>query len=416
NNSVVESAAPNPMSKTAATFFILAWLYEKSGDYQKSEKVLKEAFKQPYDYFFPSRLYEQIVLEWGVQKTVYHPLPAYGLGNYYYNLMRHEDAIEIWRKAAENGCLYGTLYRNLGIAYWNTYSDAAKARSAFLKAIELSPKDMRIQFEYDQLRKKLNDSPAERLSDLESIKEDVMLRDDFSVELAALYNFAGKYGWAVNLMGKRNFHPWEGGEGQVLKQYTHACLNLGKLALSDGDGRGALNWFKKAINTPDSLGEKHHPLQAVAHINYWLGKAFHELGEEKKAKEYFKLSASEQGDFIDMAVSAFSELSYYSALSLKELGQIDEAKELLNKVRKFAEEKLKTDVKIDYFATSLPLLLVFEEDLQKRNEWEVRYLLALAETGLGNTESGKKLLHEVLKLNAMHVGAKEFLDAMGEIL
>jgi len=416
NNSVVESAVPNPMSKTTATFFILAWLYNKSGEFQKSEKVLREAFKKPYDYFFPSRLNEQIVLEWAVRKTAYHPLPAYGLGNYYFNLLRHKDAIEIWEKAAENVCSYGTLFRNLGIAYWNTYSDAEKARSSFIKAIELSPKDMRIRFEYDQLRKKLNDSPVERLADLESIKEDVMLRDDFSVELAALYNFVGKHDLAVKLLEKRNFHPWEGGEGQVLKQFTHACLNLGRLALDAGDGPKALNWFKKAINTPDNLGEKHHPLQAVAHINYWLGKACHEMGEDKEAKEYYKLSASEQGDFIDMVVSAFSELSYYSALSFKELGQIEEAKELLNKVKKFAEEKLRTDVKIDYFATSLPLLLVFEEDLQKRNEWEARYLLALAESGLGNTENGKKLLHEVLELNTMHVGAKEFLDAMVEIL
>ena len=68
-------------------------------------------------------------------------------------------------------------------------------------------------------------------------------------------------------------------------------------------------------------------------------------------------------------------------------------------------------VKIDYFATSLPLLLVFEENLQKRNEWENKYLIALAEKGLGNNAKAKKLAGEILQLNAMHAGANELTEA-----
>ena len=65
---------------------------------------------------------------------------------------------------------------------------------------------------------------------------------------------------------------------------------------------------------------------------------------------------------------------------------------------------------IDYFATSLPLLLVFEDDLDKRNEFEAKYLIGLAELGLGNTEDAKALFSEVLQLNAMHIGAKEMME------
>ena len=401
---VPECAVPNPMNKSAVTWFILAWLYAKTGEQAKSEEILNKAVSHSYDYFFPSRINEQVVLEWAVKITD-NPLPAYGLGNYYFNLKRHSDAIEIWEKAVENKCPYATLHRNLGIAYWNTSSNGEKARKSYLRATELAPEDMRIRYEYDQLRKKLNDDPFLRLADLEIIKEKVLSRDDFTVELAALYNFAGKYKQAFDLLSNHIFHPWEGGEGQVLKQYTEACINLGKKALLERQNETAFEWFKKSLETPDNLGEKYHPLQAVAHINYWIGKAYKAAGNTILATEFFNKSAAEKGDFINMAVSTYSELSYYSALSFSELGKNKEAGEILLGMKQYAEQKLREEVKIDYFATSLPLLLVFDDDLQKRNTWENKYLVALAEKGLGNLKTADILMEEILVLNAMHSGA-----------
>ena len=159
--------------------------------------------------------------------------------------------------------------------------------------------------------------------------------------------------------------------------------------------------------TPDNLGEKYHPLQAVAHINYWKGMALKAMGKADEAKSYFEASTNEEGDFIDMAVSAYSELSYYKALSLKELGKADEANELLQNIKEFAKAKLEERVRIDYFATSLPLLLVFEDDIQKRNSVDSKFLIALAEEGLGNTKATVNLTDEILALSSMHVGAAD---------
>ncbi len=410
NNEIAECAVPNPMAKSLMTLFILAWLYEQKGDNSKSSEILNLTKSASYDYLFPSRIYEQLVLEWALQKEDINTKAAFGLGNYYFNLKRNEDAIDIWEKAAMSNCEYGTLYRNIGIAYWNTFEDGEKARKAFLKAIELAPDDMRIRYEFDQLRKKLNDSPADRLAGLLEIKNQIMSRDDFSVELAALYNFNGLYNEALSILQNRNFHPWEGGEGQVLKQYTHACLKLGELALKNGDTLRALEYFEKSISTPDNLGEKYHPLQAVAHINYWKGMAFKALGKTEEANSCFLESKNEEGDFIDMAVSSCSELSYYKALSLIELGESIKAQNLFTAIKEFGEAKLKEKVQIDYFATSLPLLLVFEDDIQKRNTIDAKYLIALAELGSGAKISAINMLKEVLQLNSMHVGAKDLLQ------
>jgi tetratricopeptide (TPR) repeat protein len=409
-----DCAVPNPLKQTVMTRFILAWLFEKMNKKAESESVLKELSTSSYDYFFPSRIQEQLVLEWAIQQSEAVSLAAYGLGNYYFNLKRHEDAIRSWEKAASAGCRYGTLYRNLGIAYWNTNGEGEKAREAFEKAVQLSPEDMRIQYEFDQLRKKLNDHPADRLADIEALKEKILARDDFTVELAALYNFTGQHEKALELLQNKSFHPWEGGEGQVLRQYTYSCLQLGQKALQHNDPQKALAFFEKSLDTPDNLGEKYHPLQAVAHINYWRGMACKALGQQEKANDYFLQSTHEEGDFVDMAVSAYSELSYYKAMSLMELGQSDEAFGLLKKIRQFGEEKLSQEARIDYFATSLPLLLVFEDDMQKRNELEAKYLIGLAELGLGNKEKASRLFKQVIQVNAMHVGAHDQLSCLPE--
>lgn len=400
---------PNPMSVSFMTHIILVWLHHLMGYDEKSEKILERIPANAFDYFFPSRLQEVLMLEWLIRFRPDFTLAAYGLGNFYFNVKRHQDAIDIWEHAASYRCEYATLYRNLGIAYWNAQNDGDIARQQFEQAIRLAPEDARIQFEYDQLRKKLNDDPGSRLESVQALGELVVDRDDFSVELAALYNRNGQYEQALQLILSRKFHPWEGGEGQVLKQYSYACLKLGQQALEENKPDLALAYFSKSLNTPDSLGEKYHPLQAVAHINYWKGKAYRALHREEDALLHFTRSAEEQGDFIDMAVSDFSELTYYKALSLKELGKEEEALLWLENMKEYAQKKLKTKAKIDYFATSLPLLLVFEDDIQKKNLTEAYYLLGLAELGLGNYPKSEKYFKRVLQLNVMYIGAAEYL-------
>jgi hypothetical protein len=48
----------------------------------------------------------------------------------------------------------------------------------------------------------------------------------------------------------------------------------------------------------------------------------------------------------------------------------------------FAGRELAAEAKIDYFATSLPLLLVFEDDLNQCKRKNAEYLIALAKNGL----------------------------------
>ncbi|MDQ8191565.1 DUF5107 domain-containing protein [Roseibacillus persicicus] len=382
-----ECAVPNPLATSQMTQYLKAWLTRDPAD-------LVAAQGQASKHFFPSRAEERTILEWAQNQPGGDPLASYGLGNTYYDLGRHTDALAAWKLAAQAD--NPQAHRNLGLALWNVRQEREEARESYLRAIALDPQDARLVLEFDQLCQRLNEPLEERLAFLEERRELVLTRDDVTVALASLYNLLNRPQEALDLVMTRPFHPWEGGEGQVLRQYTTARLLLGQEALEKGQAKEALRQFQLATETPDSLGEKYHLLQAKADINYWLGRAYQALEESAKAKKHFELSAAEVGDFSEMAVTAHSPLSYFRGLSLQQLGRTEEARQLFQALAQFAQEGLATEAKIDYFATSLPNLLVFEENLQERRDAENNLLLALAHHGLQEEELAAKALEKTL--------------------
>lgn len=386
-NLTATAAVPNPLAESQIILYLQAWL---TGD----AALLKEARTQAPDHFFPSRLEELHLLEWARAQEGTDALASYGLGNSYYNLGRHEEALIAWEEATQSD--NPQAHRNLGLALWNVRRDGKGAQASYLRAISLDSNDARLISEYDQLCQKLNVSLPERLAFLLARQDAVLTRDDATVALASLFNLLHRPQEALDLVLKRPFHPWEGGEGAVLKQYTTARLLLGQAELQKGNAKEALAQFQQAMDTPDSLGEKYHLLQAKADVNYWLGRSYQELGEATKAEEHFQASANEAGDFSEMAVTAHSPLSYFRGLSLRATGQEKEALQLFRELADFAREGLATKASIDYFATSLPNLLVFDECLQERRNAENSLLLALAHHGLNELDEAAKHLEETL--------------------
>lgn len=406
-NPVGDCAVPNPLSRTPMSLYVLAWL-------KRDTKLLEKARRQSPDYFFPSRLHEQLVLEWAICQPGPDPVACFALGNYYYDLKRHTDAIRVWQRSIDEGSTHATTYRNLAIAVWNSNGDGESARKFYQKSMQLDSADPRLVSEYDQLRAKLNDPLAERLAFLEEKRELVLQRDDCTVSLAGLLNLTGNPAKALEIVTSRRFHPWEGGEGAVLRQFTQAHLRLGRAALENGDAESALRHFTGAMDAPESLGEAYHLLQAKADVNYWIGRALKVLGRDEEAVKHFTESANEAGDFADMAVTAHSPLSYYRGLSLRELGSEDKARAVFEDLALFAEARLGETARIDYFATSLPNLLVFDEDLQARRNAEHHLLIALAKHGLGDTAAAKAALEKSLAFTHADPHAADLADVLQE--
>ena len=389
--------------------YTLAWLYQKSGDHSSAFKHARRASRLPSDYCFPARLEEIAVLEFAMRADPRDPRAPYYLGNLLYDRRRHAEAIQLWERSAKLNPKFSVVWRNLGIGYFNIQKRPDKARAAYDRAFRVNPTDARLLFERDQLWKRLGEKPARRLRDLERRLDLVQQRDDLSVELCTLYNQTGQPDKALTLVSSRNFRPWEGGEGGPLGQWVRTHLLLGQAALAEGDAALARDRFQSALTVPPNLGEARHLLANQSDILYWLGCALSACGEQPKAREHWQAAAMFRGDFQEMSVRAFSEMTYYSALAWERLGRKTKAKRLFRDLLAHAQELQKTPARIDYFATSLPTLLLFDDDLQFRQETTALFLQAQARLGLGNRRRGKALLEAVLRRDPNHALAADLL-------
>jgi tetratricopeptide (TPR) repeat protein len=386
----------------------LAHVQERLG-HPEAEETVRRLMDTPLDYAFPNRLEEMLILE---ATRVSHP--EYGgahylLGNFLYDRRRHEEAIVAWEKAAELMPSFATVWRNLGIAYFNQGRDKKKALEAFDRAFHANPQDGRILYERDQLWKRVGEPPERRIEELLKHLPLVEMRDDLSVELATLYNQIGRPQEALDRLLSRKFQPWEGGEGLVLAQFVRARLLLGRSALDRGDADEAVLQFQAALEPPRGLGEAKHLLANQSDIYYWLGIARERQDDAAEAEKWWRFATAYRGDFQQMSVRSISNMTYWSALADEKLGETAAASALLQRIYDYSLESELAEPKIDYFATSLPAMLLFEEDLLFRNQIEAYFLRAQALAGLGRFEEAKHFLLSVLDKDRNHAGAADLL-------
>lgn len=392
--------------------FVLAYVEERL-EKLTATSTLDRATKSCVDYCFPSRLEEMVVLEWALARVQEKWTPSYLLGNLLYDKRRHEEAIPRWEAAAKENPSFATAHRNLGIAYFNVRQDSTHALSSFEAAFAANWKDARVLYERDQLWKRTGRPPQERLSELLQHPKLIESRDDLSVEVATLLNQLGKPGEALRVLLSRRFQPWEGGEGLVRGQYVRARLLLGRDALSRGTAGDARNQFFAALQTPPQLSEAKHVLSNQSDVHYWIGESFHHAGDDENASTWWLRAAQQKGDFQQMSAREVSDKTFWAGLALQRLGKQDEAAALFLRIYDYSVQLESTQPKIDYFATSLPAMLLFNEDLAQRNRIGAIFLRAQSLTGMNRVAEAQSLLQDVLKLDAGHAGASDLLRLLG---
>jgi tetratricopeptide (TPR) repeat protein len=405
---LLEKAGMKPDPGTAPlSAYYLGWLHGRAGDAAAELRWFKEAAKRAPDYCFPARLEEIAILETAFRLNPRDARAAYHLGNLLYDKKRHAEAVRYWEQSAKLDPAFSIVWRNLGIGYFNVGRKPARARAVYEKAFRTNPGESRLLYERDQLWKRLRVSPRRRLRELEKHRRLVDERDDLSVELCALYNQTGQPARAREIISTRKFQPWEGGEGLALGQHVRTHLSLARLAAQRGDLPSARTHLEKALVSPPNLGEARHLLANQSDIHYRLGQIHDALGDKAKAGEHWNRAAHFRGDFQGMSVRLFSEMTYFSALALKSLGKKAAAEKLLRQLLAYAKKLEKAEAKIDYFATSLPTMLLFEEDIQFRQQTSALFLQAQAYLGLGNRRRAGTLLDTVLRRDPGHAFAAD---------
>ncbi len=390
----------------------LADLCDRTGDHTGARNYRAQATLAKPDYCFPSRLEELVLLERAIQASEVDPRAPFYLGNLLYDRRRHAEAIEHWERSAQLDGSLATVWRNLGIAYFNVHGSTTEATEAFEKAWQCNRADARVFYERDQLWKRIGLPAEKRLAELRSNEGLVSQRDDLSVELATLLNQTGRHEEAAAILTARKFQPWEGGEGLALGQHVRTQLGLGRRALRAGDAVTALSHFETALEAPRNLGEAKHLLVNQSNIYYWCGVAAMAMRDLNRANEWWSRAAEARGDFQQMSAQTISEMTYYGAMALRKLGRDEEATERFKQILEYSAIVAQQPPKIDYFATSLPAMLLFNEDLGERNRIQAAFLEAQALLGLGQTAPAHEKLNHVLSLDPSHAAAIDLMDEM----
>lgn len=359
-------------------------------------------------YCFPNKLEDMEVLEAAIQLNDKGAKAYYYLGNLYYDKMQYEEAARMWEISLTREDTYPTVYRNLALAYFNKQNKPELAKEMLERAYALDETDARVFFELDQLYKKLGVSFEKRLENYNKHQQVIEERDDVLIEYITLHNLLGYHQQAYDLIMSHVFRPWEGAEGKITTQYKIALLELAKQQLASSNLVEARELLEKALVYPENLGEGRLEGTKDNHLYYYLGIVYQQLEEMKKAEECFV--AAQQGSD-ELAGAMYyndqpADMMLYRGLANAMLGKRKEANACFNQLLDYGEKHLMDEVKIDYFAVSLPDFLIFEDDLTIRNKAHCYYLMGLAKIGFGQCQEAVADFKKVLTYDYNHQNSR----------
>ena len=398
---------------TPMTYYYMGWSLKRSG-LDGAEQAFANAASCCPDYCFPNRLEAILALRCAMEVNPDDAKAPYYLGNLYYDKRQYDLAVSGWETSAKLDGKFPTVWRNLALAYFNKMHDEWLAVECMERAFNLDPADARILMELDQLYKRMHRSHAERLAFLQKHPGLTARRDDLLLEEITLLNQTGDYRKAKDLLDGHVFHPWEGGEGKVPAQYQFARVELAKQALASRKWEEAVKLLEECLVYPHHLGEGKLYGAQENDFYYFLGCAYEGMGDMQKAKDCWEQATV--GPTEPAAALYYNDAKpdkiFYQGLALLKLGRKDEANGRFYKLTDYGEKHLFDKVKMDYFAVSLPDLLIWEDSLDVRNEIHCKYMLALGYYGLGKKEKALRFLGEVERLDNNHQGILAFRSLM----
>ncbi len=377
-----------------------------------------EAAHADLSYCFPNRAEDIIALETAKRLSPADAHAPYLLGCLYYAARQYDLAIENWELSARLDPKFPTVWRNLALGRFNKQDRQQEALEYMERAFSLDENDERILMELDQLRKRLHHSHLERLTFLQKYPELIQRRDDLVLEEITLLNQTGHYEEAMQKLDAHIFHPWEGGEGKVSAQYQICRVELAKQALTRRDFEGAVRLLSECLDYPHHLGEGKLYGAQENDFHYLLGLAYEGMGDMETARKYWEEAT--KGPQEPAAAMYYNDAKpdkiFYQGLALYKLGREGEAHGRFYRLINYGKQHIFEKQIMDYFAVSLPDLLIWEDSLDTKNLIHCKYMLALGYLGLGDNEHAQKYLAEVEALDNNHQGIQQLRTLINTVL
>lgn len=297
---------------------------------------------------------------------------------------RDADALTDLTAATDAGLDDPVAWRNRALAIVRTGGALEDADRAFAAAIALRP-DGRLLFERDLLAAIAGRTSAERLTRLEAHPGVLPTRDDLALAHVTLLLDADRVDDAWEILTTRTFRPFEGGEGRVIAAYDRAACLLARRLLDADETDAALSLLEEGIVAPPHLGEGRHPAERPTERLVLLGDAHAAAGDRDAARSAWAAACTPTPYAV--AERALGEADVWAGLAHTRLGEHDRARAVWDGLDDRADELDRARDDVDYFATSLPELVVFDVDTAAARAATAERLRAGAAAGRALTDA-----------------------------
>ena len=200
-------------------------------------------------------------------------------------------------------------------------------------------------------------------------------RDDLTLQYLGLLIDLGREDEALEIVTTMQFQPFEGGEGKAIAILDRAVLAVARRDGTDPEASIAL--LEVSAAAPENLGEGRHPAVSVAEREVVLGDLLRRVDRADEATAAWERAVAGPGALaVDLPIGPEH---YWVGVALTRLGR--SATAVWDELDAAAAALEAEKPRVDYFATSLPELLLFDTDTDARWLDRIAELRSLAAQG-----------------------------------
>lgn len=332
------------------------WL-DQLGRVADSAQERERAQLAPTDLAFPAGLDHYDALVAALAADPSDVVAAGLLGMWLLDAGRTDDALVSLRGATDGGSVDPVVWRNAAIALVVAGGDDAAADAALARAIELRA-DARLVFERDVLAIRRGLDAAARLALMAQHPDVLCQRDDLAIRHATLLLDVGRVDEAWRLLTTRRFRPFEGGEGQVIAAFDRAACLRAEALLAEGAADDAIALLEAGFDPPAMLGEGRHPADRPVQRWVLLGVARAAAEDRDGAEAAWQAAIAPTP--LAVAPRPADESTYWRGIAFLHLGEEAAAETEWAALDARADELRAAPDEVDYFATSVPELTLFD--------------------------------------------------------
>ncbi len=164
------------------------------------------------------------------------------------------------------------------------------------------------------------------------------------------------------------------------------------------------------MHYPPNVGEGRLVGQTDNDISFWQGVCAARSAQNQQAREYFQRAARGNSDINESRYYNDQPVDYlfYQGAALMRLGQQPQAREIFTRMLDWSTKAINRPVGTDFFAVSLPDLVVLDSDPQQNHEQHCLFVSALAYLGLEDGVRWQQQCAALLARNPNHDKAQIF--------